>query len=328
MVRSFSDKRIRYIVMMCLVALIFVLFNPYTVRAKDDEIKSMNDFYDKLSAQIMEHNNDASYEVSGAVKDRIMSMEFSDYMAHYNEDSPLTSGCYLSYYLDSIQLYYSHGKLRVLIVYSYTKTEMDEHFAKMNELAESLKCNEDYETIQAVHDYLVEHFKYDDRTMFKNHTDIEGFRDGEMVCSGYSLAAYYLLNSAGIKTRVITGYGGDSSDYTENHMWNMVQLDNTWYNMDITWDDTEKNNISYMYFLKSDKDFPMHIRMGSYDTSYFNSIVSDKSYKLPFRLRMGMSIMKWGILIAFIIIEAVLLVIRQKKNKKMREIYEQKQTYY
>ncbi|MBQ9609368.1 MAG: hypothetical protein IJV15_08000 [Lachnospiraceae bacterium] len=328
MIIRVNDKRIRHITLICLTVLIFVMFTPQPVKAKEEKINSLNDFYDRLSEQIINHQVDAYYEVNDAVIGSIMEMEFSDYMAHYNEKSPLTSGCYLSYYLNSIQLYYIRGRLRVVIDFTYTKAEMDEHFAKMNELAESLKCDNDYDTIQTVHDYLVENFKYDNRTIFKNHTDIEGFRDGEMVCSGYSLAAYYLLNSVGINTRVITGYGGGGSNYTENHMWNMVELEGLWYNMDITWDDTESRNINYTYFLKSDKDFPMHTRMNAYDTGYYNAIVADNSYKLPFRLRMGMSMLKWCILVAFIVIEAVMLVIKQKKNEKLRNIYAQEQNYY
>ncbi|MBQ8923856.1 MAG: hypothetical protein IJ053_03585 [Lachnospiraceae bacterium] len=323
-----NDKRIRHIALICLTALIFIMFSPQSVKAKDEEIKSMNDFYERLSEQIMAHQVDEYYDVSIHTIGDIMDMNFSQYTTHYNADSPLTSGCYLSYYLDSFQLYYINGRLRVVIDFSYTESEMQEHFTKMNELAASLKCEDDFDTVKAVHDYLVENFRYDNRTVFENHTDIEGFRDRKMVCSGYSLAAYYLLNSAGIPTRVVTGYGGTDAPIEVNHMWNMVELDGNWYNMDITWDDTEQKNISYKYFLKSDKDFMNHTRLNSYAVRYFDVIVSDESYKLPFNMRMGMSATKWGILIAFIAIEVFIFVKKQKKDARMRNIYGQEQNYY
>ena len=323
-----NDKRIRHIALICLVALIFVMLSPLSVKAQDVKIKSAEDFYRALSRQIIEHKSDVTYEISYDVVKSILDDESKKYYTYYDEASPLTSGCYLAYYVDDVQVYYNNDRLRIIIQFLYTKAEMEEHFAKMNELAASLKCDNDYDTIQAVHDYLVRRFKYDDRTLFENHTDIDGFRDGEMVCSGYSLAAYYLLNSAGIPTRVITGYGGTDAPLEANHMWNMVKLDGNWYNMDITWDDTEQKNISYKYFLKNDKDFINHARMSVYATKYFDMIVSEESYKLPFKLRMGMSAERWGILIAFIAIEAFIFVKKQKKDARMRNIYEQEQNYY
>ncbi|MBR1815212.1 MAG: hypothetical protein IJ763_00765 [Lachnospiraceae bacterium] len=321
-------KRIRHIALICLTALIFIMLSPQSVKAKDVKINSAEDFYRAISQQIIEHRSDVTYEAKYEVLKKMIDDKNNNYYTYYDEASPLTSGCYLAYYVDDVQVYYNNDRLRIVIQFLYTKAEMEEHFAKMNELAASLKCDNDYDTIQAVHDYLVRHFKYDDRTFFENHTDIDGFRDGEMVCSGYSLAAYYLLNSAGIPTRVITGYGGSGAATTSNHMWNMVELDGSWYNMYITWDDTEQKNISYKYFLKNDEDFLNHTRMNVYATQYFDVLVSKESYKLPFNIRLGMNATRWAILIAFIAIEVVIFVNKQKKDARMRKIYEQEQNNY
>ena len=75
-----------------------------------------------------------------------------------------------------------------------------------------LKCSDDFDTVKKVHDYLCNNFEYDYREQYTNYTDIEGFRDGRMVCQGYALATYYLLNACGVQTRIITGYGGENTD--------------------------------------------------------------------------------------------------------------------
>lgn len=260
------------------------VFSHYlVVNAKDPlKITSKQDFYEKLSDQIYSHEVDITYKIDDVgLINTIMDMGMEDYAAHYNPNKPLTSGCYLSYYLDYMNLYYRNHTLRVVIQFKYSKDEMDKHFKKIQDLAEELKGKNRFESVKNVHDYLIRNFEYDKKTFYINHTDIEGFRDGVMVCSGYSLAAFAILNSMGIKTRVITGYGGSGTSDESNHMWNAVCLDEKWYNMDITWDDTKGKTATYKYFLKNDKDFPNHKRLGYYNTSDFDVIIAEKSYDLP-----------------------------------------------
>lgn len=62
---------------------------------------------------------------------------------------------------------------------------------------------------------------------------------GKALCEGYSKAFMYLCQSVGIQCICVAGTGNG-----EPHMWNMLQLDGEWYNMDVTWDDGER----YDYF--------------------------------------------------------------------------------
>ena len=76
------------------------------------------------------------------------------------------------------------------------------------------------------------------------------FKNGYAVCEGYAEAYSLLLNLVGITSTTITGFAG------ENHMWNLVKLDGTWYHADPTWDDPVPDvpgRAQYHYFLKSDK---------------------------------------------------------------------------
>jgi hypothetical protein len=65
---------------------------------------------------------------------------------------------------------------------------------------------------------------------------------GKTVCAGYSLAFQYLMQRLGIPSAVIYGFAG------ENHLWNIVRLDNNWYEMDITWDDPSGNPANTYYY--------------------------------------------------------------------------------
>ncbi|MBQ8912986.1 MAG: hypothetical protein IJ054_02950, partial [Lachnospiraceae bacterium] len=303
---------------------LILLCGSFTTKAAQyEKIRSMDDFYVKLSNQIFSHEVDKYYEVPDYdIVKTIMSMSMEDYEYHYDENNPLISGCYLSHYITYMNLYYRNGNLRVVIQFKYSKSEMDEHFAMMSELSKELKCDTDYDTVQNVHDYLIKNFEYDKKTIYVNHTDIDGFKDNQMVCSGYSLAAYYLLNAVGIPTRVITGYGGVGTSDERNHMWNMVELDGKWYNMDITWDDTNGERPTYNYFLKNDDDFTEHIRLGKYDIAYFSAIVAKKSYKLPAKLKLGE--FGWYVFMVAVLLLGMFIssvIINKKRRKKEKEVY-------
>ena len=72
---------------------------------------------------------------------------------------------------------------------------------------------------------------------------------------GYSRAFQYLMQQLGIPCYYCTGYSG------ENHAWNIVYLYGEYYNVDLTWDDTEPT--TYDFFNKTDADYAdTHVRRG------------------------------------------------------------------
>ena len=89
---------------------------------------------------------------------------------------------------------------------------------------------------------------------------------GGALCDGYSLAYEYLLQRAGINCIVVSGYAGPSAEETEKHAWNLVQLDEEWYEVDATWDDLDfalsPSEDGYDLFLEaiSDEDYISRIR--------------------------------------------------------------------
>ena len=89
---------------------------------------------------------------------------------------------------------------------------------------------------------------------------------GGALCDGYALAYEYLLQKAGITCIVVSGYAGASEGETEKHAWNLVRLDDDWYEVDATWDDLDfllsPTEDGYDLFLEalSDEDYMSRIR--------------------------------------------------------------------
>lgn len=68
---------------------------------------------------------------------------------------------------------------------------------------------------------------------------------GSTVCAGYSMAYEMLCNSVGVDSITMT---------SSNHQWNKIRVQDSWYNVDCTWDDSY-DQLTYTYFMKNDAQF-------------------------------------------------------------------------
>lgn len=100
----------------------------------------------------------------------------------------------------------------------------------------------DYEKVKTLHDYVVSHADYD-----YYYYDSDLLLDGHGVCQAYAGVMDILLHTVGIRSEY--NYGTD-------HVWNLVEMDGEWYNIDATWDDNydgdyethEGGTWNYKYF--------------------------------------------------------------------------------
>ena len=80
---------------------------------------------------------------------------------------------------------------------------------------------------------------------YKTQSGYSAIVSGQTVCAGYSAAYEALCNAVGIDTLCIT---------SDDHEWNAVRVNNSWYNVDTTWAD-QTSGVIYTYFMKSDADY-------------------------------------------------------------------------
>lgn len=130
------------------------------------------------------------------------------------------------------------------------KNSFDMQAAEIIAGTESLPDN--YSKEKYVHDQLLEKVSYNSGAEM-NQSAYSALVNGQTVCAGYSRAFQYILQQLGIPCYYCTGYAGES------HAWNIVQLNDGFYNVDTTWDDAADD--SYDYFNKTDNDYESsHIR--------------------------------------------------------------------
>lgn len=95
------------------------------------------------------------------------------------------------------------------------------------------------------HDLICEKVIYDpgyeDRSIPMNEYNqvaYSVFCTDSTVCAGYSQAMQLLMNGAGVDCAIVT---------SSNHEWNIIRLNNTWYYVDLTWNDRSEQGMDYVY---------------------------------------------------------------------------------
>lgn len=121
-----------------------------------------------------------------------------------------------------------------------------------NQILTQVQNLEPYEKERQLHDILIERVEYK-KGADKNQSAYSALVDGTSVCAGYARAFQYLMVRSGIPCFYCTGYAGT------DHAWNIVGLEDGYYNVDVTWDDTEGGQ--YDYFNKTDENYAdTHVR--------------------------------------------------------------------
>ena len=126
----------------------------------------------------------------------------------------------------------------------------------------------DYTKILKIHDLICQNVTYDTNTSSNDittkediyaHTILGVLLKKTAVCSGISKAFKYILNAIGLRSIVITGIADSciNDNDSSGHAWNIVKIDNSNVNIDLTWDVclSEPHFTRYDYFCLSDYYF-------------------------------------------------------------------------
>lgn len=137
--------------------------------------------------------------------------------------------------------YDSLGKVTINIQKSYNETQIKQTLEKVNEIKSEV-FNDKLSTldnIRNVHDYIINHSKYDSRRSDNNIVNYKSdiaygpLIEGYGLCGGYTDAMEIFLEELGIRSFKVS---------SDNHIWNAVYYNNTWLHLDLTWDDPVTSN--------------------------------------------------------------------------------------
>ncbi len=159
----------------------------------------------------------------------------------------------------------SNGEINITINYLYTDYEKKMIEEKADQIIAEVitKDMSDYDKIKTIHDYIINHTKYDIEQNDKGTSNYLSYKaygpllQGYATCNGYTDAMAIFLTKFKIKNfKVATELIKDDAS---GHIWNAVYLpnQNKWLHLDLTWDDpvdnpsspTGKDYLQHKYFL-------------------------------------------------------------------------------
>ncbi len=128
---------------------------------------------------------------------------------------------------------------------------------KVNEAAAECNKGNDFDTAVAINDYLVKHVAYD--YSFTYYSPEAALLNGTGVCNSYSRAYELIAEACGLNCKRVNGSVPSSNGKRDGHAWNVVMIDNEWYQIDTTWND---NGTGYHHLFLGLTDALMKISHG------------------------------------------------------------------
>ena len=104
-----------------------------------------------------------------------------------------------------------------------------------------------YERVAAVNQYLCDNCVYPatEPYIIEAHTIYGALLQKSAVCEGYARSTQLILSLCDVDSYYVPG-----DTPAGGHAWNLVEVDGQWYQLDVTWNDTDSN--PNMYFLVTD----------------------------------------------------------------------------
>lgn len=163
----------------------------------------------------------------------------------------------------ALMMFSSSGEISpAYLVSRADKPFMEEELSKaVDEIASKVTATDPFEIELQLHDLLCERVEYsDDKSDPLIFTSYGALVNRRALCEGYSRAMQLLLSRFGIKATTVSGIAED-----EGHMWNAVEIGGKWYNLDVTWNDSPRDAVSYEYFNITDAEILLdHTPSGNY----------------------------------------------------------------
>lgn len=132
--------------------------------------------------------------------------------------------------------YDTTGKITIRVYHTYSEEDKIKVEAKIKEIEEKLYDANltPKDQIEKYHNYIIDNTVYDSARSdyniikYKSDTAYGPLLQGYALCGGYTDSMAILLSDMGILNYKIS---------SEHHVWNAVKLNDTWYHLDLTWDD-------------------------------------------------------------------------------------------
>lgn len=203
--------------------------------AKDNEhLKDI--FYTIINSGSKKFTFYCDEEYSSCTNDAVDMVNDENILSHINNFvHPFNS-------FNTINITYDeYGEINITV----DKVYSDEEIVVLNDevdkiISEKIKNDmSDEDKIKVIHDYIINKGKYATEKIIKKYPDKEFNKANDILIDGYGLCSAYTDAMA----LFLYEFGLDNYKIaSDTHIWNLVNIDDEWLHLDLTWDDPVTQN--------------------------------------------------------------------------------------
>lgn len=215
----------------------------------------LNNGWDSFTFYCPEEYDNCVNDVIDIADNKELLSKINNYVHPYNSFKDISTKVY-------------GNKFVVNVNKKYSLEVIDKINEKVDAVIKSLNIDNlsDREKIEAIHNYIINNSVYDNslvdgKSKYDSTSAYGNLIEGYSVCSGYSDAMAIFLDIIDIPNIKVS---------SDNHIWNLVYVDNKWLHLDLTWDDTENIKYNNNYFLiTKERLFSLDNKEHNFDSSFF-----------------------------------------------------------
>ena len=201
-------------------------------------------------------------------EDRVLISDINNFVHPYNSFKEINTS------------YDNYGNLTIDVVKKYSDKDIKLINNKVEEII-SKEVNDDMsekEKIKAIHNVIINNSKYATDKIQSERNDIDfSLANGVLIhglgiCNSYADAMAIFLEKMGIDNYKIA---------SDVHVWNLVNINNNWLHLDLTWDDPvlsdNSDKLQFIFFLINDNRLKkLNVDMHDYDSRVYSEAKNKK----------------------------------------------------
>lgn len=198
--------------------------------------------------------SDCVKDIIALTKDELVLTHINNFVHPYNSFNSIKTSVTES------------GEVTIDIEYLYTAEEITVINEYVQKVIKDLynQNDDDYENLKRIHDYIIDHTKYDVERNDNGDSKYKSFIaygpvvDGYATCNGYADLMAIILSKLKYENYKIATTKDEISYESNGHVWNAVKIGDNWLHLDLTWDDPVSSDgrdyLYHKYFLVSTEE--------------------------------------------------------------------------
>jgi|GEM_PF-4526729 len=244
-----KNKHIIKTLSIFLVIAMLLTISPICAFANDNYSEVINNAGKEIQQQMISRNNEfkVSFDLPKTYNTTKVSTDLYESIFVDDNKISLKAGDYLAFSYDQIEyrgeILESGNNYNYIFTISatyYDNYNQEQYIdLKTEEIINSLNLNNlsEYEKAAKINEWIYNNVKYDYNVVdYLPFTPYNALVSGKAVCQGFSTLTYLLATKAGLNTHIIR---------SDNHSWNVVEIDGKWYYWDTTYNNSAKNPNKY-----------------------------------------------------------------------------------